>query len=215
MAARRHQGAAPRLCLGESRFGQHAIAKKPPRPQHAAQRVGGQLLGLQPLAQGDFCRAPAQIDDQAPIGGRRQLAGHAPVNERRFLLATDDVDGQPPQQAAGFAHKVGAVAPLGQGLRGHGTGVLDLGLVQQLAKFGQAGPARLHGRGTQTAVFQTRPLAQRAFNVVLANKFAAPEKANLQTETVRSKVNGGDGRGVLHGKSWQAGKRVVLPVLCP
>ncbi len=89
--------------------------------------------------------------------------------------------GSPPQQAAAFAHKVGAVARLAQGSRGHGTGVLNLVLVQQLAKFGQAGPARLHGRGTQTAVFKTRPLAQRAFNVVLANKFAAPEKANLQT----------------------------------
>lgn len=75
------------------------------------------------LAQHKFGGAPTDVDDQAALVGRRQLADDAAVDQCSFFFTGDDFDGKA-QQLATFVNKDIAVACFAQGLGGNSAYML-------------------------------------------------------------------------------------------
>src|SRR5882672_10037933 len=53
------------------------------------------LLGFEAGADDEFGRAAADIDDQAPLRGRRKTVRHAEIDQARFFAPVNDFYGKP------------------------------------------------------------------------------------------------------------------------
>ena len=157
------------------------------------------------LAQHKFGGAPTDVDDQAALVGRRQLADDAAVDQCSFFFTGDDFDGKA-QQLATFVNKDIAVACFAQGLGGNSAYMLGVKAAQAFAKACQAGPATFHGFLRQVAL-SIQPIALtygflEVFHAVNLVVFIA---ANFEAEAVGAQVDGSEGDRMVHvRKKWIA-----------
>jgi len=191
------EGGRGDLTLGEVAVG----------PGHAAQPVGLHAPGLVALAEDHFRRAAADVHHQPALVGLRQQARDALVDQPRFFLARDHLDGKT-QDGLRLAQELFAVAGLAQGLRGHGAHLVFFEALQPLGKAGQAVPAALHGGGVEHLVLaQAGALADGFLDVFDALDMARVVAADFEAEAVGAEIDGGKQGSVLHGEKVTQGPR--------
>ena len=167
-------------------------------PGHTAHAKRGHRLGPKALAQYQLGGAAANVHDQPLLVGLGQQAGHALVDQARFLRAGYHIDGVAQQLTAPVQENI-AVARFAQRLGGHRTHPRAGEIGEPLGKTCQAVPATLHGFEAEVVLtVQAVALAHGLLEVVHALDASMLVEPDFQAKAVRPQVDSGKKGSVLH-----------------
>ena len=178
----------------ESRFADFSSAKKALRHADASDFQRLQALGLEPASDDELGRAASDVDDQPRRRRCRQHVRNADVDQPRFLVPANHVDGRS-KRPFGAGQEVRHVGRDAKRVCRHRTHRRRVHARQALAKSREACERGSYRFGPDAAVgAETRTEAQRFAPRVLTVDLVSLDASDLQTEAVRSEIDNGEGR---------------------
>ena len=156
-----------------------------------------EALGLEPAADDEFGRAAADVDDQAWLERARQLVRDAEINQARFFVPADDVDGKS-QRVLGLRQKLGRVFRHAKRIGRDCAHCRRVQAGEPLAEAREAFERGLHRRALDAALrIEASAEAQRLAPGVEPVDLIAFDATDFEPEAVRAQVDDGErgGRG--------------------
>ena len=186
------------LGRGESLGRDQPVAKEALGEADAADLERLQALWLEAATDDEFGRTAADVDDQARVERARQLVGHPEIDQARFLVPADDVDGKA-ERTLGLRQKLARVLGHAEGIGGHGAHRRRVQPGEPLAETRQALQRGLHRRGANASLgIETGAETQRLPPGVEAIDLITLDAPDFQAEAVGAQIDDGEqggGRG--------------------
>ena len=181
-------------CRIEARGRYPAIGEKALRHAHASDIQRLEPLRLHAAPENELGRATPDVDDQPRSGGRWKHMRDADVDQPRFFVPADDVDGKS-ERALGSRQELAGIRCNAKRISRDGAYARRMQARESLAKPREASERGFHRLGADTPFFVERGAEAQGFPPgFLAVDLIALHAADLEPEAVRSEVDDGESR---------------------